>query len=679
MKSRIGRTHQGGTAITTPTWGVALATIGLVATIFASGAAAKEMPADLGNMSLEELMQVEVVYGASKYEQKTSQAPSSVSIISSEEIARYGWTTLADLLQSTRGFFTTDDRNYTYVGVRGFSRPGDYNSRVLLLVDGHRMNDNVYDSGYYGTAAALDLNVIDRVEIIRGPSSSIYGTSAFFAVINIVTSRAKNVPGLQLAGTAASYDSYHGVARFGTSPESRWDIVASVSRMDSRGQDLYFREFDDPATNNGIAQGLDRDQATRYFVSASRGPFILQTAYVERDKEIPTAAYGTIFNDPRTHTTDLRSYVDLRFDQPILGTASIQSRVYFDRYWYSGSYEFDYPPPTENQDYADGRWWGTETQLAIPAPGGQRVVVGAEFRDNVRQAQGVFDVEPRVVYFENNAQSSNWALFIQDEFRPLSRVTLNGGLRYDHYETSGGTTNPRVGAIVAVDRATNVKLLYGSAFRTPNAYELYYEDPVFQKLNPSLTSETIYTYEGVLERRIGENLRGTASAFYYNLDGLTELVVDSTDGRGWYVNRGDIHASGIETEVEGRTRSGWIGRGSYSYSYAYDTETGLELSNSPRHLAKVNVSAPLMGGKLFLGAELQYVGPRRTVRGGRAGDYLVANITLLERSWWKRVHVSASLYNALDRQYGDPGSEEHTQEVIPQNGRNGRLTATYSF
>ena len=110
-----------------------------------------------------------------------------MTIVTAGEIKRYGYRTLADILRSVRGFFVTYDRNYDYVGVRGFGRPGDYNSRVLLLVDGHRINDNVYDTASIGTEFPVDVDLIDRMEIIPGPSSSLYGNNAFFGVINIIT------------------------------------------------------------------------------------------------------------------------------------------------------------------------------------------------------------------------------------------------------------------------------------------------------------------------------------------------------------------------------------------------------------------------------------------------------------------------------------------------------------
>jgi outer membrane receptor for ferrienterochelin and colicins len=94
-------------------------------------------------------MEVVTVYGASKFEQKLTDAPAAVSIITSSDIKRYGYRTLADIMRSVRGFYTTYDRSYHYLGMRGFSRPGDLNTRFLLLVDGHRINDNVYNQCFF--------------------------------------------------------------------------------------------------------------------------------------------------------------------------------------------------------------------------------------------------------------------------------------------------------------------------------------------------------------------------------------------------------------------------------------------------------------------------------------------------------------------------------------------------
>src|ERR1039458_6863888 len=143
--------------------------------VFVMPALAQEETKDIGEASLEELGTIQV-YSASKHLQSASDAPASVTVVTADEIQKYGYRTLADILQSVRGFYITYDRDYSYVGVRGFGRLGDWNSRILLLVDGHGINDNALGQAMLGTEFLVDVDLIERVEIIRGPTSSPYAT-----------------------------------------------------------------------------------------------------------------------------------------------------------------------------------------------------------------------------------------------------------------------------------------------------------------------------------------------------------------------------------------------------------------------------------------------------------------------------------------------------------------------
>ena len=171
---------------------------------FAAGAVALAMltgtttfAQSLSELSLEDLMRLDAgrVFGASERSQPVTEAPASVSFITAEDIARYGYRTLADILHGVRGMYVSDDRNFSFLGARGFGKPGDYNSRILLLVNGHRVNDNVFGQAEIGAEFGLDPATFERVEIIRGPASSLYGDSAFFAVVNVITKTGASLDG----------------------------------------------------------------------------------------------------------------------------------------------------------------------------------------------------------------------------------------------------------------------------------------------------------------------------------------------------------------------------------------------------------------------------------------------------------------------------------------------------
>ena len=164
---------------------------------------------DLTQLSLEDLLNVRV-YAASKHLESVNDAPSSVTIVTAEEIQEYGYRTLADILESVRGFYITYDRYFSYVGVRGFGRLGDWNSRVLLLIDGNRINDVVLGQAALGTEFPLDVDLIQRVEIVRGPSSSLYGAEAFFAVINVITRKGADLHGPEVSLSTDSFGTYRG-------------------------------------------------------------------------------------------------------------------------------------------------------------------------------------------------------------------------------------------------------------------------------------------------------------------------------------------------------------------------------------------------------------------------------------------------------------------------------------
>lgn len=638
-------------------------------------------PSELSNLTLEQLAELSIdsVYGASSYNQKVTEAPSSITIVTADEIQRYGYRTLADVLRSVRGFYVTSDRNYSFLGVRGFSRPGDYNARVLLLVDGHRLNDNIFGAALIGTEFPLDVELIERVEIIRGPSSSLYGTSAFFAVLNVITRRGDAVRGMEGTASLGSFGSRKGRVTYGRRSAGGLDVVASASRYESDGERrIFFSEFDSPATNNGFAENADSDQFAKFFGRVTFKQLTFLGLYGSREKAIPTASFGTVFNDPRSKTIEIQGFVDVQYNRTFAGTWDVGSRVHYDRYGYDGDYVFENsdteaPLLVVNKDFARGNWWGAELKLTKRVREGHTIAVGSEYRNNFRQDQFNYDQAPLLQYLDDRRTSTNWALYVQDEIALHRSVILNVGVRHDNYDTFGGTTNPRAGLIYSPLKKTTVKLLYGQAFRAPNAYELFWHQQDVAKSNPDLRPESNRTTELVLEQYLGTSLRVAATGFHYGIHGLITQQTDPVDGLLVYNNVEEIRAKGLELEVEGRWSNGLRARVGHTIEDSRNNDTGLALTNSPKHLANVNVMTPILKERLSAGAELQYVGARRTIAGHEVPGVWMPNLTVFGQIVPHKLEVAASVYNLFDHTYSDPGSEEHRQDAIVQYGRSARL------
>jgi iron complex outermembrane receptor protein len=643
---------------------------------------------DLNHLTIEELMnvQVDTVYGASKFEQKVTQAPSSVTIVTADEIQKYGYRTVADLLQSVPGLYVTYDRNYTYVGLEGTSRPTDYNTHLLILIDGHRVNDNIYDGAYVGTEAILDIDLIQRVEIIRGPGSSLYGTNAFLGVINIITKKGRDLNGAEVSADGGSLQTYRGRTTYGQQFADGAEVLLSETVYDSKGhRQLFFPEFNSPATNNGIAQDDDTDQFHSTFLSTSYKGFSLRSGYLSREKHMPTGSYGTVFDDSRTETTDARAYADLQYTRPLGDAWELNARGYYDWYKYDGNFIYDYagngvPPFTDNKDFARGDWWGLDVAVSRSLTERHHLTLGTEETFNTKQVQGNYDQTPFFSYLSASHSSTQAAVYAQDEFAIRKNVLLSSGVRYDHYSTFGGTVNPRIGLILSPREATDIKILYGQAFRAPDDFELHYSSPAIGfESNPRLHSETIKTVELVFEKYFRQYTSLSASGFYKRTDNLISQATDPANGLIHFQNLDGIHTKGLELQLAEKRPSGWEGRLSYTVQESHSSMDNENLSNSPRHLAKINIIAPVWQKKLFAGVEGQEVSKRLTVWDTKIGGFFVANATLYSREMLGGMQLSASLYNAFNKRYEDAVGQEFRQNGLPQDRRTFRIKLTYRF
>jgi outer membrane receptor for ferrienterochelin and colicins len=642
------------------------------------------------DLSVEDLMLINIdsVYGASGFKQKVTEAPASVTIITSEEIQRYGYRTLADILRNVQGFYVSYDRNYSYLGVRGFGLPGQYNNTIALLMDGHRLNDNIFDAALIGTESPIDVDLIDRVEVIRGPNSSLYVASAFLAVINIVTKQGRDLPNVSVAAEAASEGTYEGRVSYGKTFHNGLELLLSGAFYDSHGQgQLFFPEFNSPATNNGIAANADDDEFRQVFANISWGRWTFRGVLGSRDKGIPTASFGTVFDVTGTRTVDERGFLDLQYDRSLGRGWNFSSRTYVDLFNNDGDYIYDYSASggssrALNKNFAHGKWWGEEVTFSKQLFGKQRLSVGSQYQDNFQQNQGNYDVQPFVQYFSDRRTSDIFSAYAQDEIHLRKNLVLNLGLRYDHYSLFGGTTNPRAALIYNPLEKTTFKLLYGQSFRAPNLFELFYDAPG-NEANPSLRPETLKSTELVWEQYFANHFRLTASGFYYPIHSLISEQVDSKTGNAFFTNAaGSLNLRGLDLELGRKLPAGLEATISYSFQEATDatdTITRMTPPNSPRHLAQASLSVPLVRQKLFASTDLQYVSSRITLAGQSSGAYVVPNFTLFSRNVSRGWEVSASLYNAFNQKYADPAGNGLVQDTIVQDGRGFRVKVGYRF
>ena len=626
------------------------------------------------------------VTAAAKHRQSPRQAPARVTVISREEIERFGYRTLAEALRAVSGLYLSGDRSYDHVGVRGFLRPNDFNDRILLLVNGHAYNNDLYQQAYLGQDFGIDLEAVDQIEVIRGPGSALYGGNAFFAVINVVTTSGRKAPGVRALAETGSFWRKRGQTSVGWTNDSGADVFASGSVMETEGaEDLFYPDYDSPATNNGIAEDADAEGARKFFSSVKYGRFSFQGGTSWREKHIPTGAFFTTFNDPGTKTVDARHFAEVLYEaEPVAGTEAI-GRVFYDGARYHGTYVYGAGPTRlKNEDLGESHWFGAELRAHRNLFTGNALTVGTEYTYHPYAVQQNFDLPSGTRHLHDARSFGTIGVYLQDEWQLLPELALVAGLRYDYYYNRLDQLSPRGALVWNASERTTVKLLVGQAFRPPNLYEQYYAYPsvgVRSLASSRLDAEHITTYEAIVEQALWGLAQGTLAAYRYDIEGLIEQVEvrrPGFDGTSLqFRNNGSAEANGVETEIHVPLPHGIAARGAYSVQEARDKD-GQLLSNSPKHLGSAGILVPLAFG-LDAAAELLLVGPRQTLDHRRLETARVLNVNLTYRSPIKNLRLSGGVYNVFDQSYPDPGGRELRQDRIPQDGITFRVQLRYAF
>lgn len=620
------------------------------------------------------LREIPSVFAASGFEQSASDAPSAVSVITAEDIADHGWRTLAEALGSLRGFWVASDRAYSYVGVRGMLRPGDWNSRLLLRVDGHRVNAAVYDDVSFGADAVVDMGAIERIEVVRGPGSSLYGASAVYAVVDVVTKRGRDWRGVDAEVGAGSRGLRRAALRGGDRADGlEWSFSASATRSDGDAA-LFYPELAGTTPGAGYARDSDAERASLLMFGARWRDWTLQTALSQWHKQIPTGAYGTVLSDPRNRYDQQRAYLHLGRELAFGVDTSLRLAWSIDRIRYDGDYVYE--GGTVNDDLSDGLWQRGEATLDHRVDADTRLVAGVEIQRERRLRQR--NADPGRLYLDIDAPGHAEGLFAQVERALSPTLKLNVGLRADHYSSFGVATSPRLGAIWQPVEAHALKLLAGGAYRPPNAYELDYDDGGYsQRANASLKPERLRSLEAVWEGRLSPTLQASVSVWRNRLHGLIDSGSDA-DGLIRFRNASGVVAHGVEAQVDARLAPRLDARLTATWQRSRIDDGGEPLTNSPRRLGKLSLlwKAP---ADLTLAADLRALSATRSRAGDALGGaaLLDLNATLPLGPRWRAV---LALRNALDRDWHVPAGPEHDPvQAIPQPGRSAELRVGASF
>ncbi|MDP2833391.1 MAG: TonB-dependent receptor [Pseudomonadota bacterium] len=617
--------------------------------------------ADLTTLPLEALLSSEVI-AASRFPQQAREAPSAVSIISAREIREHGWRTLAEALAGVRGVLVANDRAYSYLGPRGLLRPSDYNTHVLILLDGVRLNDNVYTQGPLGAEFPLDMEGVERIEYVPGPGASIYGNNAFLGVVNIITRDAAAQSGGEASVEAGNAGWRRARASMGGAGGNRdWQLSLSHGRRD--GSSPYSDDL------VGNVDQLDGEESTRLYARLSLGELKISALLARRDKADPTAPYDTLIGDPRSRIRDQHGHLGLAWQTELKTGLTGDILADYGNYRFQGDYPGDRTAASSDlkRDSTVGRWLNLQARLTDQRLADHKLVWGAEWQQDLEKHQRGENVSTATPYLDSNPRGYLAGLYVQDEWRLNETWLLNLGARYDHHSSFGGAFNPRLGLIQRATPRTTLKYLAGTAYRAPNAYESHYHDNgASQKLNPTgLKPERIRTLEFVAEHETASDWLLTGTLFQYRIHDPITQIEDPADGLFMFTNQSTLNSSGMGLQAERRWSSGEHVRVSLARQRSRDGQGRVSLS--PDLLAKATANLPLGGWNL--GLECQYVGPRRDSAGGDIAGYSVTHLNLIAPRLANRGELSLRIRNVFDRHYSDPAGDEHTQAAITQEGR----------
>jgi iron complex outermembrane receptor protein len=625
-----------------------------------------------------------------------TRAPSMASVVTAEDIAAMGATTIDEALESVPGLHVTRSSiRYapTYV-IRGLGGGGQLNAQVLVLQNGIPVT--IMFSGDKGiTWTGVPVENIARIEVIRGPGSALYGADAYAGVINLITKTAEEISGTELGARSGSFDTRDawvqhggrlgmleaaGYFRVGTSNGSR-EIIHAKS---SPAPGPISTDYD--AADGSLNLALDK--------------WRLRSSYKLRD-HLGTGAGVSTALDPTSKGRAEQLTADLSWTDGQLARdwgVGFTAAFLYNAQTYPNNIQLLPPllPSRPNGQIGGPNQWERQLRLSAFATysgfadHSLRFGIGHDDLDlyKVKTVKNYHFVGTTVVYDNPPVATDYTAIqphirphrrqvayaYAQDEWRFARDWTFTAGLRQDSYDDFGGTTNPRLALVWEAAYDVTAKLLYGRAFRAPSFNELYGINPV-NNSNPDLRPETIGTTEAALSWQARQNLQLNFSVFHYDAKDLIRLL------SGTYSNIGSVRGNGMEVEATWDASTSLRVTGNYAYQQSIDGATSTDAGYAPRHHLYLRVDNRLAGDWLA-GVQVNRVADRRRALGDArpaVADYNTMDLTLrTQRPGWNFV---ASLRNLFGSDAREPSiaPAANLPDDLPLPHRTFYLQASYTL
>ncbi len=648
------------------------------------------------------------VAAASREAENIDDAPASVTIISRRELEAFAYPTVLEALRGVRGFATGYDSIYGNVGVRGLGQANDYNNRLLLLSDGAVLNDAFLYQAFIHYDGRVDLGDIDRIEVVRGPASVLYGNGAVSGVINMVM-RDKNAP----AGVTAEVSSYdnqtarvrvQGLVRSGKT--GAWASIAAAGSQGRTANLDFATEPGMPVTANPITT-FDKFTAATTSGKVWFNKLSLQWVGTLRHLFVPTGN-GASFNDPTSVADDGRGMVELKYQTALSKTADATLRAVYN-YTY---FNLDFGASNTSIIRSDfrrretyrGHGVGSEARVAWRvAPTFKLTASGeitAALKQNMRGSEdstlrGVFDTTLRV-----NAPSQLFAGSLLGDWKPNATLRINGGVRADYTNLLGNRDapagqngkdaflafSPRVAVIVKPNPTNIIKLIAGRAFRAPSTYEFFYDDGGLSQISPAaanttLRPEQIYSGEIEFTHRFDRVWSVLGAAHGLLAQGIIETTQEPSNPDVFFYRNSLVNqlAIGGDIEVRRELRAGITASAHYGYLYGrYQSSPNpddpllpqsLQLPNAPAHFAGAKIIFPVsssINGALRASLEdRRRVDPTVEVQSNRA---VIADAVISGNLSRFGAHYALGAYNIFNVRYAVPALP-FASNLMPQNGR----------